>query len=400
MSRRHLILGALLLLAVAVAVVWTTHPRLLRAMARWLDVGEPPQPAECVMVLNGAEDTRPFAAAALLKAGFARHALVARVSTTTWVPHMMLSPCDETNRQVLLKCGVPQRDITILPGEAESTYDEAQALATFLRDRPKTRVLVVTSDCHTRRSRWVFARALGDQAAQVSFVSAPTDEFRMDCWWQDELGFVTIVTEYFKLFFYVIYYGHLGYWLAACGALALVARRMRCRWRTLALPIDPELSDQHAEGVAASTTPVSEEPMNIFATLLVKRTDNLITQFLRYLVVGGVAFVVDFTVLIGLTELAGVNYLLSAAAGFLFGLIANYVLSISWVFQNRTLKNKQAEFSLFAIIGIIGLGLNELILYVGTDMIGFDYRVSKLIAVAIVLFWNFGARKATLFRAG
>lgn len=96
-------------------------------------------------------------------------------------------PADhELNRRVLLKRGVAAADVAILPAAAASTYDEAVALAAFLQKRPNASVIVVTNDCHTRRSRWVFTRVLGEHAGQVSFVSAPTDEFPMDRWWRSQ----------------------------------------------------------------------------------------------------------------------------------------------------------------------------------------------------------------------
>ena len=58
------------------------RPFVLRAMIQWLDVGERPRQADYVMVLNGGENNRPLVAAALLKAGLARHVLVAEVATT------------------------------------------------------------------------------------------------------------------------------------------------------------------------------------------------------------------------------------------------------------------------------------------------------------------------------
>jgi len=120
-------------------------------------------------------------------------------------------------------------------------------------------------------------------------------------------------------------------------------------------------------------------------------------QFLRYLVVGGIAFVLDFGVLVVLTDALGVWYLTSAAVSFCCGLATNYLLSITWVFTVRSVSSQKAEFAIFSIIGIVGLGWNELFMYLGTDVAGLDYRVSKLITVAIVLVWNFGMRKLLLF---
>jgi len=229
MSRRRRLSVGLLLVAVVLALLWAGRAPLLRAAARWLDVGGPPRRADYIMVLNGDESTRPFAAAALAKAHWARRVLIAEVVPTPAVIEGICPAYHDINRQVLLKRGVPAARIVILPGRAATTYDEAKALAAFLQDRPHARVLVVTSDYHTRRSRWAFARALGEWAGQVSFVSAPSDQFNMDRWWQDQWGLVAIASEYLKLAFYAACYGYLMHWLGACLGLAMVIRLVRRR---------------------------------------------------------------------------------------------------------------------------------------------------------------------------
>ena len=132
-------------------------------------------------------------------------------------------------------------------------------------------------------------------------------------------------------------------------------------------------------------------------TLFVAPTNNWMLQLFRYGFVGGLAFLVDYGTLFGLTHYAGMPYLWSAAIAFILGLVTNYLISISWVFQHSGKMNVWQEFTFFAIIGIIGLGLNELIMYVGTDMIHLHYMISKLISTAIVFFWNFFARKYLVF---
>ena len=132
-------------------------------------------------------------------------------------------------------------------------------------------------------------------------------------------------------------------------------------------------------------------------TIFVAPTNNWMLQLFRYGFVGGVAFLVDYGTLFVLTHYAGVPYLLSAAIAFILGLVTNYLISISWVFQHSGKMRVWQEFVCFAIIGVIGLGLNELIMYVGTDMMHLHYMISKLISTAIVFFWNFFARKFMLF---
>ena len=132
-------------------------------------------------------------------------------------------------------------------------------------------------------------------------------------------------------------------------------------------------------------------------TLFVAPTNNTLLQLFRYGFVGGVAFVVDYGSLYVLTEFLSVPYLWSAAIAFILGLVTNYLLSISWVFKKNATLQRWQEFLFFAIIGVIGLGFNELIMYVGTDMLHLHYMLSKLISTVIVFFWNFFARKYLLF---
>ncbi len=131
--------------------------------------------------------------------------------------------------------------------------------------------------------------------------------------------------------------------------------------------------------------------------LLKNETNNTFIQLFRYTFVGGFAFIVDFSLLFILTELMGIHYLISAAIALTAGLIINYFLSILWVFDKRKMVNKSVEFTLFAVIGIVGLGLNELFIWVFTEFAGLYYLLSKIISTAIVYLWNFFARKFTLF---
>ena len=107
---------------------------------------------------------------------------------------------------------------------------------------------------------------------------------------------------------------------------------------------------------------------------------------------------VDFGMLFLLTHYFYVHYLISAAIAFCLGLTVNYLISIVWVFTKRSIEKRWLEFVLYSIIGIVGLGLNELIMWVATGLIGLFYLISKVISTAVVYLWNFSARRFILFR--
>lgn len=131
--------------------------------------------------------------------------------------------------------------------------------------------------------------------------------------------------------------------------------------------------------------------------LIFNKSDKTSVQFFKYVFVGGIAYCVDFGSLFFLTEVVKIHYLLSAAIAFILGLLTNYALSILWVFPKRALANKRVEFFIFSIIGLVGLGLNEVIIWFFTEFVHFHYLISKILSTVVVFFWNFVARKKILF---
>lgn len=124
---------------------------------------------------------------------------------------------------------------------------------------------------------------------------------------------------------------------------------------------------------------------------------SVVQQLFKYVVVGGLAFIVDYTTLFIITQFIGLHYLLAATIGFLLGLVINYLLCIGWIFDQRTIENTKLEFTVFTLIGFAGLGLNNGIMFVAADWGGIHYLLAKLLAAAFVLIFNFLLRRHFLF---
>lgn len=109
-------------------------------------------------------------------------------------------------------------------------------------------------------------------------------------------------------------------------------------------------------------------------------------------------FALDFGTLYLLFNILGVNYLLAAGIAFAVGLVFVYFSSNRWVFEKRQMEDKQVlEFTLFAVIGVVGLGLTVLFMWLLVDFVGLYPLIAKLITTGLVLIWNFGARKYLLY---
>lgn len=133
-----------------------------------------------------------------------------------------------------------------------------------------------------------------------------------------------------------------------------------------------------------------------FNLLFREKTTNTFIQFFRYIFVGGFAFLADAFSL-WLCE-KFMHYMLAAAIAFVVGLAVNYFLSVIFVFsESEQVTNKLKEFIVYAVIGVIGLLLTEVIMYVLTDLCHLYFLLSKIVAAIVVLVWNFVARKKILY---
>lgn len=135
---------------------------------------------------------------------------------------------------------------------------------------------------------------------------------------------------------------------------------------------------------------------NLFHLKFSEKTEKLLLQIFKFVMVGGLAFVIDYLTLIICKEAFNLNVLVSAAIAFTVSAIFNYILSIKWVFDVDKSKSEKKNFIIFIVFSIIGLLLTELIMWIGTDILKVNYLLVKIIATAIVMVFNFITRKLFL----
>ncbi len=120
---------------------------------------------------------------------------------------------------------------------------------------------------------------------------------------------------------------------------------------------------------------------------------KLIEQLIKFGFVGFLCFFIDWGIMVFLTEVFGINPLISSAVSFTVSVTVNYILSVTFVFETDKNANKGSQFVIFVLLSIVGLGVNEVCMWLGTDLIGIHYMISKVGATAVVMVYNFITRK-------
>ncbi|MBO4572689.1 MAG: GtrA family protein [Clostridia bacterium] len=145
---------------------------------------------------------------------------------------------------------------------------------------------------------------------------------------------------------------------------------------------------------------------------------TLLGEIVRFLLVGGLATVVDFfmmgvtlyffapdkypsffNVFHGATEKPElIAACFGTGIGFIFGLIANYVLSIIFVFNEKGNSKSVKGFLVFAFFSAIGLGIHEVGMYLFNGVLLWNEWLVKILLTFIVLIYNFVTRKLLIFK--
>jgi len=148
----------------------------------------------------------------------------------------------------------------------------------------------------------------------------------------------------------------------------------------------------------------------------ITKNQNIIYEILRFIIVGVLATIVDYlgAQLIlwicptGWTFLFITEIDLATTVGFIFGVIFNYILSISFVFKNveKASDSKSAKgFTKFVILGIIGLfigiGIMRVFSIFWTEMedIWWQFLIAFVIKTGVTLVYNYISRKIFIFKA-
>lgn len=173
----------LIFLLAFLGILYLLRGPILRIAGGFWVVDEPAQNSDAIVILSDDDydADRASRAAQLYKDGRAPHVVA---SGRYLRPYASITELMEHD---LVERGVPASAVVRFPHHARDTREEAAALAPFLVSRGWKKILVVTSNFHSRRAEFIFARTL-NPGTELRVVAATARDYDPDNWWKTREG--------------------------------------------------------------------------------------------------------------------------------------------------------------------------------------------------------------------
>ncbi|SCJ48329.1 GtrA-like protein [uncultured Clostridium sp.] len=126
-------------------------------------------------------------------------------------------------------------------------------------------------------------------------------------------------------------------------------------------------------------------------------TQGRLAEIFRFAITGGLSFIVDYGTMVAMVELFAFDYLWATGISFTLSVIVNYLLCVVWVFDGVDRSNKKSM-AIFLLTSIIGLGLNQLFMWILVDCASIHYMLSKIITTLLVMIWNYITKRKALVK--
>jgi len=124
---------------------------------------------------------------------------------------------------------------------------------------------------------------------------------------------------------------------------------------------------------------------------------NLVKQLSRFILVGSLVAIVQFSILLALVEFFGTDPLSASTVGFLISAIINYLLNYSFTFRSQVPHFK--ALTRFIFVALSGLILNGVLMRISLDLLTMHYVLAQIISISCVIFWNFFVNRKWTFAA-
>lgn len=126
------------------------------------------------------------------------------------------------------------------------------------------------------------------------------------------------------------------------------------------------------------------------------RLVRFVRDLVGYGLVSAVALACDYGLLIGLTA-GGLHYLMASFVSFSVGMAVAYALCVRFVFSTRRAVSREVEAAGFFAVGVAGLALTQVLLYLLVSKAGLGVALAKIPTTGIVFLFNFLCRRGLVF---
>jgi uncharacterized SAM-binding protein YcdF (DUF218 family) len=208
---KHKSLLCLVAFAVLILCCITSWRKGLLLAANFLVVSDPLHQADFIEFRSSRGAKLSLLAARLYSVGLAKRIVLDRGGYDRTIPELQTygfkqTQEDETTLGILKFLGVPQNSIEFLDGYDSSTYEESRKVAAFAREHGFKRIVVITVNFHSRRTRMAFNRALSGTGITVSVQPVQSPNFTPDAWWTRHADVRTFFIEYPELVLYSLFH--------------------------------------------------------------------------------------------------------------------------------------------------------------------------------------------------
>ena len=133
--------------------------------------------------------------------------------------------------------------------------------------------------------------------------------------------------------------------------------------------------------------------LSIFKIKVSKEKENLLIQIINFLIVGGIATIIDWLLYFILYNYVKLSPLLANIISYSIATLYSYIVSVKFVFNVNKENSKKKNFIIFVTLSIIGLLLSEGLIYLMVNVFTLHKMLSKIISTVIVMFFNFVSKK-------
>lgn len=195
------LLKLFILLAILAIPLYFFHGLILNKAAKYLYYKDEMKPADVIVILSGEKTERLDYGVKLFREGWARKDKIILTGGTVVWKYTYASLMQEH----ALYLGVPKKDI-LLENKSESTKENALFTKEILKRHGYTSLILVTSPYHSKRAFKIFKKIMG---GEIKIISAPSEEssFQFKDWWKREKDRKTVLTEFFKFFWFYVFGG-------------------------------------------------------------------------------------------------------------------------------------------------------------------------------------------------